>query len=405
MKVAVVYPNEDRMVNRGVGFIAAVAAEDGHVVRLYDTAYLSTEDVATQVAAEMTDVVLMTSTSPMYATAKDAARKIKERTNVPIVLGGIHATVMGGQVLDDCSDVDYLCVGEGEEFTRELLGQMPGGDVTAIRNLVYRGNDGRPVANSVRPATDLASLPPFDYRYFRQESIVRSGPKPGFTYVFATRGCPYRCTYCCNGSYLDLYGKSYLRKHPVERIIAELRLLRDQHGAKFFYFGDEMIMFDREYVTELFCRVREEIGLPFGCMLRVETVDDGAVDLFRRTGCCYVSVGVECADEMFRREWLNRRMTNEQIYSAFRLLRTVPNMFIYAFFMHGFPVDYDDRLTAETAEMRNRLAPDLIQDTVFYPLPGTKLHEYCVTHDLIDSQKAATVKNYLRESILKGGAV
>jgi len=187
----------------------------------------------------------------------------------------------------------------------------------------------------------------------------------------------------------------------VDAIVDELIDLRDRHGAKFLYFGDEMILFDQQYVEMLFRRVKEEVGLPFGCMTRVETITQRVVDLFKETGCCYVSMGVECGDEKFRREFLNRNMTNGQIVEAFKLLRTIPDMFIYAFYMHGFPVSYDAELTEKTRGLNSLLRPDLVQDTVFYPLRGTRLYDYCVDRDLIDWDRAKDVRNYLRTSVLR----
>jgi radical SAM superfamily enzyme YgiQ (UPF0313 family) len=402
MKIALIYPNNDRMVNRGTGYIATLAAKAGHDVTLYDTAYCSDEDVIRQVSASQPDLVLLSVSTMLYPRAKRMATQIKSLLpNVPILIGGIHVTITKGKVLLDCPAIDYACVGEGEDFISEFLSKLHTSDIRGIQNLAYRDDEGRVVVNPVRPCTDLNNLPPFNYTFWHQESIVRQGPKPGFTYVFATRGCPYRCTYCCNSCYLDLYGKSYLRTQNRDTIISELISLRDQHHAEFFYFGDEMILFDREYVGQLFRRVKEEVGLPFGCMTRVETINEKTIDLFEKTGCCYVSMGVECGDEQFRKTKLNRHMTDEQIYRAFDLLHTIPSMFIYAFFMHGFPFSYDDRLTEKTNEMKQRLKPDLVQDSQFYPLLGTELYDYCEKNDLIDHEKMNSTENYLRKSILK----
>lgn len=400
MRVALIYPNNDRMVNRGTGFIATAAKLAGHDVTLYDTAYLSDDDVVRSVVDSRPDVVAFSASTLLYPRARRMASGIRDRLPSPILVGGAHATIVGGEILSDCPAVDYVCVGEGEEFIAEFLDRLSQGHVIGIRNLVYRDGDSV-VSNPVRPCTDLVTLPKFDYSFWSQESIVRSGPKPGFTYVFATRGCPYRCTYCCNSCYLDLYGRSYLRTQSADSVIAELISLRDEYKAGFLYFGDEMILFDKDYVADLFRRVRREVGLPFGCMTRVETIDRSVIDLFRETGCCYVSLGIECGDEQFRRTMLNRHMTDQQIYSAFSLLREIPGMFIYAFFMHGFPVPNDAELTAKTEEMKRRLNPDLVQDSQFYPLRGTKLYSRCEEMGMIDHDAAECTENYLRKSVLK----
>lgn len=395
------YPNNDRMVNRGAGYIAARVKNAGHEVTFYDSAYCSVDEAAVGICDGKPDVLLVSASTMLFEKAKDLIGRVKSRMSIPVLVGGIHATIVRGEVLDECPEVDYICVGEGEDFIVEFMHALEFGGMESLENLGYRDSGGAVRINPVRPCTDLSALPPFRYEFFDRRSIVRAGPKPGFTYVFATRGCPYNCTYCCNGNYLELYGRDYLRKHDPGFIVDELRHLRDEYNARFFYFGDEMILFDEDYVSDLFRRVKAELDMPFGCMVRVEKITPSIVEMFRETGCCYVSMGVECGDERFRREFLNRHMSNERIVEAFRLLNTIDGMFTYAFYMHGFPVPYDAELTAKTRELNDIIKPSLVQDTAFYPLRGTKLYDYCAERGFIDFDKMKNQENYLHESVIK----
>jgi len=404
MRAALIYFNNDKLISRGVGYVLQCARDAGHDVELLDTVWIGNEGAINQILGGEYGAVLLSATSLYWERAAATARTIKALLpDVPIILGGAHATVCGGDLLRSCAAIDYLCVGEGEGFVVEVLDSIERGrNLTNIRNLVYRVGR-RVVTNPLRPPTPLDSLPRFDYEAWNPGSVIRERGNlfPGFCYVFATRGCPYSCTYCCNSSFLRLYRKGLLRTHCVDTVIAELKHLRDTYPLELAYFGDEMITFDKRFVAELFTAVHKEVGIPYGCMFRADTVDDDLVDLLRRTGCTYVASGVECGNEEFRRRWLNRRDSNTQLKAAFRLLRTIPDIWITTYNMRGFPVSFDNRLTVATRRLNNRLRPNHSQMTWFFPLPGTRLYDYCTERDLIDMSLIGSSEDYFRRSVIR----
>jgi anaerobic magnesium-protoporphyrin IX monomethyl ester cyclase len=401
MNVAIVCLNNDKHVVRGVGYVASAILEAGYSIGFFDTAWFSDDEVVRRIVGGNYDVLLISATTLYYPRAKRLAQAVKVVKPIPIVLGGIHATILKGALLEDCPQIDYLCIGEGEQFVVEFLDRLGTTSLKETPGLAYRNGSSIQV-NAVSDCCSLDTLPKFHYELFRSESIVQDWPLPGFCYVYATRGCPYRCSYCCNSCYLDLYHGSYLRTRSVDAVIDELRELTKSYPVRVFYFGDEMILFNVEYCKELFTRLRKELGLPYGCMARVECISPEVVDLFADTGCCYVGMGIECGDEMFRQSFLNRHMTNDRIVEAFRILRTVPGIMLTSFNMHGYPVPNDAELTQATKALNAMARPDNVRWSRFFPFPGTKLYEYCVEHDLIDWNKMNSVNDYFSESVLRG---
>ena len=407
MRVALVYLNNDTCsVSRGPGYIASVVLSAGHALKFFDTAYICLERVRAEVTSGEYDILLISASSLFYTEATTLAAAVKQTSDIPILLGGIHATIIQGEILNECPDIDYICIGEGEGFIVDFLESMAsGGMVKSIDNLGYRDDDGTAQVNPIRPCTDLKTLPPFRFDLFRPESIVNGYPKPGFCYVYATRGCPYNCSYCCNGCNLALYKRSYLRTQNIDTIIAELLFLKKTYPVELFYFGDEMILFNERFVTDLFRRIKTEVDVDVGCMVRVETITPAIVALFQETGCRYVGMGIECGDEAFRRKFLNRHMTNDQIIDAFRMLRAIPGMILTSYNMRGFPVAYDTELTRKTTALNARCGVNIVQTSLFYPFRGTKLYDYCIDNDLIDPVKLAHVhanhQDYFTESVLR----
>lgn len=404
MKIALAYPNTQPYASQGPGWIASVVLAAGHKLDLYDEAYITLDEMVTLIVGGHYDLVLLSAGTLAYQSAAHVARRIKaNQPDLPTLLGGLHATVVPLEVLDDGPWFDYLCVGEGEAFILEFLQRWSQRQsILDLQNLGYRGTNGQAHVNRVRPPTDLNQLPRFQHELWQSKSVVQPYPWSGFCYVYATRGCPYRCSYCANECYLNLYGRGYLRARTVDRVIAEMLWLKQQYPVEFFYFGDEHLVTYLDYCAGLLTRVHQEVKLPCGCMARAEHVSDKLVELLADTGCEYIAVGVECADEQFRREWLNRRMTNQQIVEAFQRLRQVPRIRLSAFCMQGWPVPYDNRLTEGTLRfVKEKLQPDIYQINTFFPFPGTRLYRYCLDRGLIDWDKYHRVRTLQDGSVLK----
>lgn len=397
-----VYMNNDSNVGMGAGYIASTILQHGHRLVFFDTAYTKLDTVAADIIAGDYDFLLISASTLLYKRAVELATRVKRGRNIVVLLGGIHATILKGKLLDESPCIDYICVGEGEDFVVEFFNKYSTADLFSIQNLGYRDSVGNAKINAIRPCTDLATLPDLNWSLFNTASIINPGPLPGFCYVFATRGCPYACSYCCNSFYLELYKKTYLRKRSINVVMAELQYLKKTYPVATFYFADEMILNDLSYTTELLYRVKKEIDLPYGCMARVERITPEVTKLFTETGCRYVGMGIECGDENFRKEFLNRHMSNDQIIGAFAELKKVPNLKTSSYNMKGYPVDYDDELTKKTLELNEIIKPDFMGMSIFFPFPGTKLYDYCIANDKIDPSKLNNMTDYYTTSVLKG---
>jgi radical SAM superfamily enzyme YgiQ (UPF0313 family) len=136
-------------------------------------------------------------------------------------------------------------------------------------------------------------------------------------------------------------------------------------------------------------------------MIRVEHITPEIARILKETGCQYVGMGIECGDKKFRREHLNRFMSNRKIMEAFQLLKAA-GIFTTSYNMIGYPFENDADLTRETVRLNQAVKPDYAQVTIFHPFPGTKLYDHCLEKDLIDAGRMATRERYYGESVLKG---
>lgn len=401
MKIAFVYMNtSSRDIGRGAGYVVSSIKESfpKYEVCFYDTKTISVKAVIKEVIKKRFDVLMLSTMTLMFPSAVGLISQIKKANkNIIVLVGGIHPQIMGKRLLRKHPEIDYLCVGEGETFVKNFIKHLGQKSLFEVKNLVYR-RKGKVHVNPLEDPEDLAKLPPFPWSLFDDRSVRG---KDGFISVTATRGCPYSCSYCCNESYLKLYGSMYLRSRSVSQVVEELKMLKKVYNPKLFYFGDDMILFNRQYITELFTTIKEEVGVSYGCMGRVEKIDRDTINMLASTGCKYMAMGIECGDEKFRKEHLNRYMTNDQIIDAFNLCKEA-GIFTTSFNMIGYPFPNDDELTESTIKLNRVIKPGFVQITLFYPFPGTRLHEYCVENSLIDHKRVDTFATYHLHSVLKG---
>ncbi|MEK7154429.1 MAG: radical SAM protein, partial [Patescibacteria group bacterium] len=305
----------------GLAYIAAVLEKNGHQVRYLDcTAEKYTVGDTIKVLENFKDrfdFIGLTATTPLINNAlkiADSARKIFPKAK--IVFGGVHPSVMPDEVIFRPS-VDFVVIDEGEETIRELIG---GEDPEKILGLVYK-KDGRIIKNSFRPLiNDLNSIPPPAYHLLPMDKYypaVGSYKRLPAMILFATRGCPGRCTFC----YRTFRG--VVRKRSAEDIINEIKILQKNYGTKEVAFYDDTFTLFKDVVKE-FCNIiiNEKIDITWSCFTRVDYINEDMLLMMKKAGCHLILFGVESADEQVLQN-INKRISLDQVMEATKLARKV----------------------------------------------------------------------------------
>jgi len=256
-------------------------------------------------------------------------------TEIPLVLGGIHPTVMPEECL---KFADIVCIGEGEEALLELMGRMVAGkDYFDIRNLWFNKN-GRIVKNLLRPLVqDLDMFPFYDfgmdghYIYdnitkriepMSKDLLKRSFPmEPHVEGTFSdayqrtlsyktmtTRGCPHHCTFCAEKTLADMYnGQRYLRKRGTSHVIEELLWVKRElpFVESIFLFDDTFLARPTEEIKEFARAYKTAIGLPFHIQASPGTVNEEKMEALIDAGLAFVEMGIQstsgAAKDLYKR--------------------------------------------------------------------------------------------------------
>lgn len=201
---------------------------------------LSVFDQLNQIKIFQPDFIGITATSPIFNIAKSFAEQIKLIMDVPICLGGSHATVMPDKVLNSTPAIDFCIVGEGERTLFALVNTLSnGGSIEGIPGLFYRSNNGEVKYSKEKDLIeDLDSLPHPSRDLLKTERYLWSVPGKGivpFTTIMTSRGCPFGCIFC---SARNVFGKT-IRKRSIEDVVEEVKTTYRQHNISHYSFIDD----------------------------------------------------------------------------------------------------------------------------------------------------------------------
>lgn len=268
--------------------------------------------------------------SPYLSFAVELTERIHEELGIPVIWGGVAATVTPEQCI--LGGADYAVCGEGEEAFAEVVTALAtGGDANCIANVWHRGCDG-PVGTPLRPLiADLDSLPIPDLtdanKFFVEFGRLQEGDpwRRRLRYEIAgSRGCPYDCTYCSNSVFHEIYkglGR-FVRLRSVGHVVRELEYAKEMMpNLGFVFFYDEVFGVDMEWLREFKQAYLTRIGLPFNCVSDPRSITEEKVKLLGEAGVADFNVGIQAGSDKVRRELLNRRLSNEQILNVAGLMK------------------------------------------------------------------------------------
>src|SRR5215831_13608452 len=256
------------------------------------------DGIEKEIAEIRPDVVGISSLfTPYYREALAVAERVKRCLNIPVVIGGSHASAVPESLLDS-PHVDFVIRGEGEkpfvEFLKYLTGQRP---IEDVPNLAYKKN-GEFILNSIAdnfaidelPFPDLNDFAPHNYRY---------AGKP-MTFMITSRSCPHKCSFC---SVHTTFGTSY-RRRSLENVVEEIEL-RYQQGYRVIDFEDDNLTYYKSTFKELCRRLIARFPkreMEFVAMNGISylSLDDELLELMYAAGFSHLNLALVSSDKTVR---------------------------------------------------------------------------------------------------------
>ena len=356
-----------------LAWLAAIAERDGHEVGIIDgeAEDLSLPKMVEQTLAFRPDIIGITGASPFYNIVIDLARALKvEDSQISIVTGGPHITILGENAFDTC--FDYAFIGETENSWPQFLEvYAKGKDVSAIKGILYRDNGKVKYSGAAEPIDDLDTMP-FPARHLLKMDKYKLGTLDGvknFTSTMFSRGCPFDCIYCST----KVSGKR-LRKRSVRSLIDEMKSVVSEFNVRHFYFCDDNLTLDRRYTLEMCDLIDQEgLSITFEGSTRANLVDEELISRLSKSGLIRLSFGLESVDPEIRRI-IKKEVPLESYEIANKLVNKYDIECLNSV-MIGLPGETPKTVKKLLSYLRHSREIKQANCSIAMPYPGTELLE------------------------------
>jgi radical SAM superfamily enzyme YgiQ (UPF0313 family) len=313
------------------------------------------------------DLVGMTTTIGAALRAYQLADEFRKR-GIPVVMGGFHSTLQTEAALQHA---DAVVQGEADLVWEPLLRDWQDGKLKQV----YRGDKLHDLKKLPRPRHELLNL----NRY-----LFKALP------IQASRGCPYRCSFC---EIPVFYDGSY-RTRPIEDIVEEIKQQVQITGARRFQFIDDQITGKHKFARELF-RALAPLNIRFSCLWTVNSNhDEELLELAAKAGVFHVNIGVESISQD---SLLTIHKIQNHVKEYKKLLARLEKYGIYYSLNFLFGLDADrPHIFDETLQFLHEIrAPEAFFNTVT-PRKGTPMRKQLEDEDRVIIPDADMFTNNFR---------
>jgi magnesium-protoporphyrin IX monomethyl ester (oxidative) cyclase len=396
----------------GLGYIGAALEKHGYEVKIIDGgapyAEYDLESMVDEIARYEPDLIGLTLTVSFALHTYRLISELKKRLDVPIIVGGPHATILPEEPLQYGADI--VCRGEGEQCIVELVDYFNGDNSLTpqpptpfgkgemelknrktksavsvanhktkslvnevnILGISYKDEKGNIIHNPPRPLCDNLDILDFPAKhlfnkahYFRDES-----DSARFGNMVTSRGCPYGCTYCSN----EVFGRRWRSRSP-QNVVAEIKQLMETYGTRKFNLMDDAATIDQKRIMEI-CQliIDNKLDIQWTCVTRLNATSPELLAKMKEAGCVNISYGIESGNPDTLKH-IKKGLTVEQAEQAVKYTHEA-GVECSVNFMYGFPWETPEDIR-RTTEFIKKIRPYItyIQPGgVLTPYPATQIY-------------------------------
>lgn len=273
------------------------------VLNLFTFPWSSIEEIMTHFKADIYGLSVFTSNR---RGALALAGRIKEiHPDAHIVAGGPHATALSEEILLNCTAIDTVVRGEGEQTFRELVRRCSQGrNLSDIPGTVFR-KQGKIIQAPQRKRIINLDRLVSPFRYFDDYLLITS------------RGCAWNCSFCASRS---VWGNKQ-HSHSPACILDVLEQMVNKNGQKNIAIKDETFTADKKRVLAV-CRgiLDRKLNFLWSCDTRADSLDEDLLFMMRKAGCQRISFGVESASKKILQN-LNKKIEPGTVRKATHMAR------------------------------------------------------------------------------------
>jgi len=303
----------------------------------------------------------------------EMSKKIKARSDIPIVWGGIHPSLLPEQCLKE-DYIDYVIIGEGEETIVEFIDRFEKRQsLKEILGFGYKDR-GKIIVNPRRPLIEDLDQYRLDFSLIDLEKYIFKLDKYQRVIAYKTsRGCPYNCAFCYNHQ----FNQNRWRAWSIESVLEDINFLKEKYRIEAIKFYDDNFFVDKERSL----RLLETINLPSHTEVRIDALDENLTRELKRLNSFDLLIGLESGSNRILK-LINKGITTDNIVKTASLLAKNKLKATYSA-MVGLPTETREEFKATIDLMYQvyKIHPQAgFTLGAYLPYPGSALYQFSLEH-------------------------
>lgn len=316
------------------------------------------------------DIVAVTCMFTIYhRSMARVARFVKEfDSKIVIIAGGVHTTMAstesktapGQLVLEDCAEIDFVGLYEGNDSFPDLLdianGKLKSDNLTQVATLI--NGKYTTVIKRAEPTAETLNAPPnyHDLPIERYSSLGRIGtfywlrPDMIAATVLVNRGCRAHCRFC---SVEKFNGVGIVLKRNLDAVLDEVEMLRDRYSVNHVMLLDDDIFNGEERTVALFkAWAKRGLDVTWDATNGViaSALTEEIAHAASESGCIALSFGIESGNPEVLKN-IPKPSGVKHYLRAGEIMKKYPQIFTKGLLMVGFPPEPERGFPGESIKM------------------------------------------------------
>ena len=213
------------------------------------------KEIISKIKEYKPDIITISVADPDREWAINISKVLKMKSGKPIIIGGPIA--YSNPEIVKKNFIDAIVIGEGEEAILEIANRVQNKkSLSGITNTItYK--KGKIIKNKETKYTqNLDTLPFLDRDIYKNNQYK---PSSLTTYVQASRGCPYKCSFCFYSTVKNKYNyPERTRRRSVNNDIEEIKRIK-KYDIPRISFQDSIFTSDKKWLMKFLRKYQEEI--------------------------------------------------------------------------------------------------------------------------------------------------
>ena len=363
----------------GLMMISHLLTENGYKIKIFDERLEQNTEELLKKELKNTDILGISAQSgPQINNGLKAAKLTREiNSNIKIIWGGVHATLLPEQTLKN-KYVDIIVYGEGEETFLELIQAIDKGlSLKNIKGIGYKESN-KIILNEKRELIENIDKINLRWDLVNPKDYIHNFEKKKSISTITSRGCYFRCSFCYNQTF---FGARYFRGFSPEKVLEEIKFLLDLK-VETIKFEDDNFLVDKNRTKEICNLIKQEkLDFTWSAPIRAHYFTEEFTKEITSVGYKYCNIGAESGSERILK--LMKKDTISQHYIDAARIAKKYNISTSYHWMLGYPTETQEDIndTISAINKIEEIYPNSYHIlNIFTPYPGTEAYDLAIEH-------------------------